>query len=48
MLDTTPVDDDVMVPTTFVTDKLSWKVIDCTVSDAFGTELLMLDDKSTP
>ena len=48
MLDTTPVDDDAMVPTTFVADKLPWTVIDCTVSDAFGTELLVLDDTSAP
>ena len=48
MLDTAPVGADATVPTTFVTDKLPWTVIDCTVSDAFGTELLVTDDTSTP
>lgn len=48
MLGTTPVDDDAMVPTTFVTDKLAWAVILFAVSDACGTELLVFDDTSTP
>lgn len=47
-LGTTPDDDDAMVPTTFVTDRLAWVVILPTVSDACGTKLSVLDDTSTP
>jgi len=44
VLSTTLVGDGVIVPTTFVSDKLTWAVVLLTASDACNTELSLPED----